>query len=256
MHPRLTYDALFSARFNTVFAPILELPPMITSAPDVKISGTTATVSWEFPGGSVSDYIVEYVLSSEGFTSPSVINTSTDGTQPSVCIDNLQPHSSYLLRVAVQNSSGRSEFSPEAQFSTQEGECEIILVNHSIPEIACIQKGLTYDVLNLMLSLLPFLGLPQMITSAPDVKISGTTATVSWEFPGGSVSDYVVEYTREGSTSPSVLNTDETQTSVRVDKLQPLSKYSLRVAVQNSSGRSEFSLEAQFSTQEGECEII
>ena len=114
---RLTYDALFSARFNAVFAPILELPQMITSAPNVNISGTTATVSWEFPGGSVSDYIVEYVLSSEylGFTSPSVINTP----QPSVCIDNLQPHSSYLLRVAVQNSEGRSRFSPVASFLTQ-----------------------------------------------------------------------------------------------------------------------------------------
>ena len=95
-----------------------------------------------------------------------------------------------------------------------------------------------------------------MITSAPSISISGTTATVSWEFPGGSVSDYIVEYTMEGSTSTSVLNTDETQTSVRVDKLQPLTKYSLRIAVRNSSGRSEFSPEAQFSTQEGECEII
>ena len=94
-----------------------------------------------------------------------------------------------------------------------------------------------------------------MITSAPDVNISGTTATVSWEFPGGSVSDYIVEYAREGSTPPSVVNTDKT--SVDIPNLQPLSSYSFKVAVRNSSGTSGFSPVAQlFSTQEGECEII
>ena len=93
-----------------------------------------------------------------------------------------------------------------------------------------------------------------MITSAPNVNISGTTAIVSWEFPGGSVNDYVVEYAREGSTPPSVVNTDKT--SVDIANIQPLSSYSFKVAVRNSSGTSEFSPEAQFSTQEGECEII
>ena len=93
-----------------------------------------------------------------------------------------------------------------------------------------------------------------MITSAPNVNISGTTATVSWESPGGSVSDYVVECAREGSTPPSVVSTDKT--SVDILNLQPLSSYSLKVAVRNSSGTSGFSPEAQFRTQEGECEII
>ena len=93
-----------------------------------------------------------------------------------------------------------------------------------------------------------------MITSAPNVNISGTTATVSWEFPGGNVSDYVVEYAREESTPPNVVNTDKT--SVDIGNLQPLSSYSFKVAVRNSSGTSEFSPKAQFPTQEGECEII
>ena len=113
------------------------------------------------------------------------------------------------------------------------------------------------SLLDSTLSLLPpFLELPRMITSAPDVSISGTTATVSWEFPGGSVSDYIVQYAKEGSTSPSVANTDGTQTSVRIDGLQPHSSYLFKVAVRNNSGTSGFSTEAHFSTLEGECEII
>ena len=98
---------------------------MITTQPSVSISGTTATVSWVFPGGTVNVYIVQYVLSSEGFTSLSVRNTTSDGTQRSVRIDNLQPFSSYSLRVAVQNNDGTSGFSPVASFSTETSECKV-----------------------------------------------------------------------------------------------------------------------------------
>ena len=95
---------------------------MITRQPSVRISGTTASVSWVFPGGDVSVYIVQYVISSEGFTSPSVRNMTTGGTQTSLRINNLEPLSKYSLRVAVQNNDGTSGFSPVASFSTQQGE--------------------------------------------------------------------------------------------------------------------------------------
>ena len=66
-------------------------------------------------------YRVQYVSlrESSGFDSPNVMNNTVLGTQTSVRIDNLQPSTWYMLRVAAQNENGLSDFSPETTSITR-----------------------------------------------------------------------------------------------------------------------------------------
>lgn len=107
------------------------------------MSGTTAIVFWERPEGFVSSYTVEYVLSSEGFTSKNVKRISTFGkrdyrTETSLHIDKLRPCSTYLLKVAAWDRAGKiCEFSPETSFSTKKGECLKLM---SCNQFRCISR--------------------------------------------------------------------------------------------------------------------
>ena len=97
-------------------------PQTIFDKPRVSTrTSTTATVTWLSPGGTVDVYLVQYVSTrqSSQFDSPSVINKTVLGTQTSVRIDNLQPSTWYMFRVAAQNGNGLSAFSPETTFITQ-----------------------------------------------------------------------------------------------------------------------------------------
>lgn len=89
-------------------------PPLISN-----IQNTSATVSWQFPGGTVDSYLVQYVLSVQGFNSAlsDIFSVTVPGTSTSVRIEGLQTRSQYDARVAVQNENGTSTFSPTASFT-------------------------------------------------------------------------------------------------------------------------------------------
>lgn len=78
---------------------------------------------------------------------------------------------------------------------------------------------------------------------------------MSWVFPGGTVDTYLVQYVPLGGSSsfdsPNVMSktVPGTQTSVTIDGLQPSTWYTLRVAVQNGNGLSDFSPETRFITR-------
>ena len=73
---------------------------------------------WEFPGGIVDNYIVQYVLALDGFASDNVRSIFVVGTEMSVVIDNLLPGSIYEFRVATANDRGISAFSQLSTFTT------------------------------------------------------------------------------------------------------------------------------------------
>ena len=73
---------------------------------------------WEFPGGTVDNYIVQYVLALDGFASDNVRSIFVIGSETSVVIGNLLPGSSYKFRVAVMNNHGISAFSQPNTFTT------------------------------------------------------------------------------------------------------------------------------------------
>ena len=83
---------------------------------DVNIS--SVVLMWEFPGGTVDNYIVQYVLALDGFGSDNVRSIFVVGTEMSVVIVNLLPGSIYEFRVATANDRGISAFSQLNTFTT------------------------------------------------------------------------------------------------------------------------------------------
>ena len=82
---------------------------------------SSAVLMWQFPGGSVSHYVIEYVLArdSEGFASNNVTTKRTvNESQTSTVIRNLLPGAIYKFRVAVMNNNGASQFSECGVFQT------------------------------------------------------------------------------------------------------------------------------------------
>ena len=76
---------------------------------------------WQFPGGSVSHYVIKYVLAqdSDGFASSNVTTKRTvNESQRSTVITNLFPGAIYKFRVAVMNKNGVSQFSECGVFQT------------------------------------------------------------------------------------------------------------------------------------------
>ena len=82
------------------------------------ISNSSAVVTWAVPGGTIDNYIVQFVRALDGFGSSQVMNITVNGTQTSARIDNLMPDTTYEFRVAVSNSRGTSAFSPLRSFTT------------------------------------------------------------------------------------------------------------------------------------------
>ena len=92
-------------------------PPMSDS---IFFTESSAMLTWQFPGGSVDYYIIEYVLvrDSGGFASSNVTIETANGSQTSVTIRNLLSGAIYKFRVAVVNSRGTSKFSECGVFQT------------------------------------------------------------------------------------------------------------------------------------------
>ena len=96
-------------------------PRCLSTAPTTtNITNTSVVVSWQFPGGYVDFYDIQYKLSSVEWTSPDgVRDINVMGVRTSVPINGLLPNTVYDLRIRTRNASGQSEWSPEATFMTQ-----------------------------------------------------------------------------------------------------------------------------------------
>ena len=96
---------------------------------------SSAVLTWQFPGGSVNHYVIEYVLAqdSEGFASSNATIKTANESQTSTVIRNLLPGAIYKFRVAVMNNLGTSQFSECGVFQTVamgESIDDIILTLH------------------------------------------------------------------------------------------------------------------------------
>jgi hypothetical protein len=92
-------------------------PPQVPDTPSViSITNTTATVTWNDPGGFPTLYTVEVKERLEDWTDETVMRTNT--TDLSLVLTDLEPLTRYDARVRSRNFNGFSEFSQEAQFST------------------------------------------------------------------------------------------------------------------------------------------
>ena len=113
------YCLLTYLSFSCISLQILAEPQRIFEQPifdDVNID--SVVLMWEFPGGTVDNYIVQYVLALDGFGSDSIRSIFVVGAETSVVIGNLLPGSNYEFRVATVNDRGISAFSQLNTFTT------------------------------------------------------------------------------------------------------------------------------------------
>ncbi len=102
--------------------PLLEEPVVAEN-----VTSSSVFISWEFPGGTVDYYRIQYALERLGFDSPNVSEFRVKGNKQSVHINNLMPQTNYVIRVRTENENGESEWSPEAHFKTP-GKNSFILI--------------------------------------------------------------------------------------------------------------------------------
>jgi hypothetical protein len=85
-------------------------------------TNSSAVINWVNPGGTVDYYVVQYVLAQDqmGFASDNVVTVLVNPDETSVTVgdENLLPGATYSFRVAIYNSRGQSEFSPQGRFQT------------------------------------------------------------------------------------------------------------------------------------------
>ena len=94
--------------------------PLLTAPTTSNITNISVDVSWQFPGGYVDFYNIQYKLSNVEWTSPDdVRDISVMGFRTSVSINGLLPNTTYDLRIRTRNANGPSEWSPEATFMTR-----------------------------------------------------------------------------------------------------------------------------------------
>ena len=123
---------LFTAQPQKIFD-----PPM---SDNIFSTNSSAVLSWEFPGGSVDYYVIEYVLAqnSEGFASSNATRKTVNESQTSAVIRNLLPGATYKFRVAVMNNHGASQFSECGVFQTLG---ESIQIQTSLLKFLCISSS-------------------------------------------------------------------------------------------------------------------
>ena len=100
-------------------------------------------LTWQFPGGTVNSYIVQYVMAQDsvGFGSSDAMKKSVNGSMTSIVIDRLLPGATYKFRVAVVNNRGMSLFSECGIFLTL-GESSLFHNHDQV--IECILIGSLY----------------------------------------------------------------------------------------------------------------
>lgn len=85
------------------------------------VTSTTATVHWEYPGGNVDAYLVQYIQS----LLSQALNVTVDSNFTSFTLTRLEPLIMYSVVVLTINSNGFSISSPLASFYTP--MCELTL---------------------------------------------------------------------------------------------------------------------------------
>lgn len=174
---------------------------------------TQVSLSWSVPGSNggsaITDYIVEYKLTSE----PTTWSTFSDGTSTttSATVTGLSNSLGYDFRVKAVNSIGTGSTSTTASATP------------TPPTVADPPTGLT-------------------ITSVADAQVN-----LSWSAPaytgGVSITDYTVEYklTSEPTTWSTFSDGTSTTTTASVTSLVNNSSYDFRVKAVNSIGTSSAS---------------
>jgi Fibronectin type III domain/Hypothetical glycosyl hydrolase family 15 len=94
--------------------PVAAQPNQPPPAPAVTVNGTSATVSWSAASGTVAGYQIEYGMDQGDLTRFALAN----GRSPMMTLDDLEPGTTYRVRVASYNFRGTlSGFSPTATFT-------------------------------------------------------------------------------------------------------------------------------------------
>ena len=192
----------------------------VASAPEglsqANVDLTTLTLNWNLPatngGDDITDYVVE--VSSDGGTNWTAI-AHTPSPVRSFNVNNLTKGKAYKFRVSAVNSLGTG--APSAVLS--------------------LTMGVT-------------------VPSAPRTLVIGTvtstTAALTWTPPttngGATISDYLVETSRDGGTIwNAVPHTASANPKLDVTGLAPGISYLVRISAKNSAGYSE-SISGSFTT--------
>ncbi|XP_055946667.1 cell adhesion molecule DSCAM-like isoform X3 [Argiope bruennichi] len=210
---------------NTVVLRIVEPPERPVSVKVGEVWSRAATVSWSppFDGNSpITQYLVHYWKDIEG-TSHRLQERNVPATQTSVLLGDLQPGTTYLLRVVAENDVGRGESSEPFKLRTEEEA-------PSAPptDVAVIATG-------------------------------PTSVSITWKAPprehwNGRLLGYYVGYKRHQSMEPYAYHTvpagRSTHADYRLTRLQKATRYSIIVKAFNSVGSNPESHELLVETSD------
>ncbi len=80
----------------------------------VRVTSTNAVLSWEFPGGTVSYYLVHIENKDQQVATSMIV----EGDSLSLVLDELFPNTSYEISMQSFNNNGLSALSPKIFFTT------------------------------------------------------------------------------------------------------------------------------------------
>ena len=97
-----------------------EPQPIFIEPVSEQVTNRTAVVSWVFPGGQVNEFIVQYKVAVNDWTTDAdVMERRVLGNVTMVMLTDLIPSATYDVRIASVNTMGTSEFRNQGAFSTQ-----------------------------------------------------------------------------------------------------------------------------------------
>lgn len=193
-------------------------PEIVPPQPPTNITGTPGngeiTISWLAPvnngGGVISDYLIQYAVSSS--TPNWIIFTDSISDLTTATVTGLNAGTLYIFRAAAVNSAGPSDYSDPS------------------PPIS------TLAIPNPPTNIVPTIG--------------NTQVTLSWSAPVIPVTDYIIQYAVASSTPSWILFNDavSTNTTATVTNLLNGIPYIFRVASKNEIGVSNYSNPTPSST--------
>ncbi|XP_035205643.1 Down syndrome cell adhesion molecule-like isoform X9 [Stegodyphus dumicola] len=210
---------------NTIILRIVEPPERPVSVKVGEVWSRAATVSWSSPfdGNSpITQYVVHYWKDIEG-ASHRLQERSVPATQTTVLLNDLQPGTTYLLRVVAENDVGRGESSEPFKLRTEE----------EAPSAAPTDVA--------------------VIATGP------TSVSVTWKAPprehwNGRLLGYYVGHKRHQSMEPFAYHTvpagRSTHADYRLTRLQKATRYSVVVKAFNSVGSGPESHEILVETSD------
>ena len=170
---------------------------------------TQASLSWSAPsdgGSAITDYTIQYSTDNSSWS------TFADGTSTSTSatVTGLTKNTVYYFRVAAVNAIGTGSYSTSASTTV--------------------------------------LGVPDAPTSLSAASNANNQASLSWSAPanngGSAITDYVIQYSTDGTTFSTFADGTSTSTSVTVTGLSSNTLYYFRVAAVNAIGTSSYSSSA------------